>query len=46
MTLHARSVAVTAGATGDAIDRLAQLLIEDGDVKVQRARELLMTFGS
>ena len=41
MTLHARSVAATAGATGDQIDQIAGQLVREGDVKVDRARQLL-----
>ena len=41
MALHARSVAATAGAVGGEIDAVARLLIADGDVKVERARQLL-----
>jgi hydroxymethylglutaryl-CoA reductase len=42
MALHARSVAATAGATGAEIDEVARLLVQHGDVKVERARELLV----
>jgi hydroxymethylglutaryl-CoA reductase len=41
MALHARSVAVTAGARGDWVEKLAAMLVESGQVKVERARELL-----
>ncbi len=41
MALHARCVAVEAGARGDQIQRLADLLVEAGHVKVEKARELL-----
>jgi hydroxymethylglutaryl-CoA reductase len=41
MALHARSVAATAGARGAMVDRLAALLIEEGEVKLGRAQELL-----
>lgn len=43
MALHARSVAVTAGARGEFIERLAAMLVESGQVKVEKARELLAT---
>lgn len=43
MALHARSVAATAGAVGDEIDRLAERLIANGDIKVDRAVILLRT---
>lgn len=41
MALHARSVAATAGAVGDAVERIADQLIAEGEIKVERARELL-----
>ncbi|WP_233583292.1 hydroxymethylglutaryl-CoA reductase, degradative [Corallococcus sp. CA053C] len=44
MALHARCVAVTAGARGLDVERVAQLLVERGSVKVETARELLASF--
>ncbi|MFO0646874.1 MAG: hypothetical protein U0326_11600 [Polyangiales bacterium] len=41
MALHARCVAVTAGARGGDIERLAAKLVDARQVKVERARELL-----
>lgn len=41
MSLHARSVAATAGATGDEMPALVQALIDCGEVKVSRAEQLL-----
>ncbi|MDE3090216.1 MAG: hydroxymethylglutaryl-CoA reductase, degradative, partial [Chloroflexota bacterium] len=41
MALHARQVAIAAGATGDAIDRLADKLVEEKNVRLSRAKELL-----
>lgn len=41
MTLHARQVAMAAGATGDAIARVAQQLVAERNFKVDRAKELL-----
>ncbi len=41
MALHARGVARAAGATGDLIDRVAAELSACGDVKTDRAREVL-----
>lgn len=41
MALHARSVAATAGATGDDVERVARQLVAEGNIKVERARELL-----
>ena len=41
MALHARSVALTVGAVGDEVDRVARALVGGGAVTVDRARELL-----
>lgn len=41
MALHARNIAITAGASGDDIDRIARELAESGDVNVDRAKQLL-----
>lgn len=41
MALHARSVAMTAGAEGEWIDRIAEALVEAKDIKVSKAKELL-----
>ena len=45
MALHARSVAMTAGAQGELIDVIAQRLVEVGEIKVGKARELLAQMG-
>ena len=36
MALHARCVAVTAGARGDWVEKIASLLVEAGHVKVEK----------
>jgi hydroxymethylglutaryl-CoA reductase len=41
MALHARGLARAAGATGDLVDRVAAELAATGDVKADRAREVL-----
>jgi len=41
MALHARNIAIVAGATGDEIDKVAAELARTHDVRVDRARELL-----
>jgi hydroxymethylglutaryl-CoA reductase len=41
MALHARTVASTAGAKGDLIERVAEILVREKNVKVERAKELL-----
>ena len=45
MALHARSVAMTAGAQGEQIDRIAEALVEAKDIKVSKAKELLAQLG-
>jgi len=41
MGLHARQVAIAAGATGEMVERVAQRMVEEGFVRIDRARELL-----
>jgi len=41
MRLHARQVAVAAGAEGEAVEHVAGQLIAEGKIRVERARELL-----
>jgi hydroxymethylglutaryl-CoA reductase len=41
MSLHARQVAIAAGADGADVDWVAAQLVEEGQVRVERARELL-----
>jgi hydroxymethylglutaryl-CoA reductase len=41
MALHARCVAVTAGARGAWVERIANLLVKAGHVKVEKAKEIL-----
>lgn len=41
MALHARQVAIAAGAVGDEVDRIAEQLVMEGQIRVERARELL-----
>ena len=38
MALHARSVAIAAGAQGEAVERVAQAIHESGQVTVEAAR--------
>ncbi|MEW6716545.1 MAG: hydroxymethylglutaryl-CoA reductase, degradative [Chloroflexota bacterium] len=44
MRLHARQVAIAAGALGDQVPRLAQRLVEEGAIQLERARELLTSW--
>ena len=41
MGLHARQVAVAAGATGADVDRISAELVREGQIRVERAIELL-----
>jgi hydroxymethylglutaryl-CoA reductase len=41
MSLHARQVAIAAGAKGDAIQRLAEQLVAESTVRIDRAQEIL-----
>jgi hydroxymethylglutaryl-CoA reductase len=41
MSLHARQVAIAAGAAGDQVSRLADQMVREGIVRVDRAREIL-----
>jgi len=45
MGLHARQVAIAAGATGDLVERVAQRLIIDGVIRIDRAQALLEDWG-
>ncbi|UCE11049.1 MAG: hydroxymethylglutaryl-CoA reductase, degradative [Candidatus Thorarchaeota archaeon] len=41
MALHARNVAATAGARGEMIDKVATRLVEEKNIKVERAKEII-----
>ncbi len=43
MSLHARSVAMTAGAAPDIFETVVEKLIDSGDVKVWKAKEIIET---
>lgn len=43
MSLHARNIAVMAGATGDKIERIADQMIKENSIRMARAQELLNT---
>lgn len=44
MALHARNIAIVAGAEGAGIDHVARILTEEHDVRVDRAKEILADF--
>ena len=41
MSLHARNIAIMAGATGDLIDSIAERMVEERKIRMDRAKELL-----
>jgi hydroxymethylglutaryl-CoA reductase len=41
MSLHARNIAITAGASGDLIDLIVERMVEERKVRMDRAKELL-----
>jgi hydroxymethylglutaryl-CoA reductase len=41
MSLHARQVAIAAGATGDMIEQVARKMVEEKTVRIDRAEELV-----
>jgi hydroxymethylglutaryl-CoA reductase len=41
MTLHARQVALAAGATAAEVERVADLIVAEGHIREARAREVL-----
>ena len=41
MALHARNIAVEAGATGDLVDIVAQRMVEEKTIRLDRAKEIL-----
>lgn len=42
MTLHARSVAIAAGATAEIFDTVVERLVESGEIKIWKAQELVV----
>ena len=44
MSLHARQVAIAAGASGDQVDLLAQALINEKTIRIDRAQQILQAW--
>jgi hydroxymethylglutaryl-CoA reductase len=44
MSLHARQVAIAAGAQGEQIGKLAQALVQEKMVRIDRAKEILASW--
>ena len=41
MSLHAKNIAVMAGAKGDQIDKVAEQIVKEKKIKLDRAKEIL-----
>jgi len=41
MSLHARNIAINAGATGDLVDKVSEQMVAERKIRVDRAKELL-----
>ncbi len=41
MSLHAKQLAIAAGANGDLVPRIVQTMIEEGNIRLERAKELV-----
>jgi len=46
MSLHARNIAITAGATGELIDLVAEKMVEERKIRMDRAKELIEQYRS
>jgi len=44
MSLHARNIAATVGATGEEVDRVAEILVKERKIRMDRAKEVLSEF--
>jgi hydroxymethylglutaryl-CoA reductase len=41
MSLHARNVAISAGATGDLVDLIVEKMVTERKIRLDRAKELM-----
>ena len=41
MSLHAKNIAIMAGATGDLIDKVAEIMVKERKIRIDRAKEIL-----
>jgi hydroxymethylglutaryl-CoA reductase len=46
MSLHARQVAISAGATGEDIEKVAAQMVAEKVVRIDRAEQILSELGS
>jgi len=44
MELHARNIAIMAGATGELIDLIAEQMVKECKIRMDRAKELLKEY--
>jgi hydroxymethylglutaryl-CoA reductase len=41
MELHARQIAISAGATGDQVEPIARRMVSEDEITIEKARSLL-----
>jgi hydroxymethylglutaryl-CoA reductase len=46
MSLHARNIAVAAGATGELINLVAERMVKERKIRMDRAKELIKELSS
>ncbi|MBZ0308864.1 MAG: 3-hydroxy-3-methylglutaryl-CoA reductase, partial [Anaerolineae bacterium] len=46
MTLHARQLAMAAGATGSLINQIVEIMLRENNIRLERAKELMKTINS
>jgi hydroxymethylglutaryl-CoA reductase len=46
MGLHARNVAISAGAAGELVDKIAEQMVKERKVRADRAKELLAEYSN
>jgi hydroxymethylglutaryl-CoA reductase len=46
MSLHARNIAIAAGATGTIVDAVAESMIKEKKIRMDRAKELITELSS
>ncbi|MEO0563376.1 MAG: hydroxymethylglutaryl-CoA reductase, degradative [Chloroflexota bacterium] len=44
MRLHAKQLAVAAGATGNMVDKIVEAMVSDGTIRLERAKQLVAEF--
>lgn len=44
MALHARNIATEAGATGELVDKISEILVKEGKIRTDRAKQLVEEF--